>query len=55
MTHIGIIGAGIAGLHLSLFLQKHGIAATVYTSPERSAAFLQQHGWQGMPGAAKAA
>jgi 2-polyprenyl-6-methoxyphenol hydroxylase-like FAD-dependent oxidoreductase len=37
MTHIGIIGAGIAGLHLGLFLQKHGIAATIYTdkTPEQ--------------------
>ncbi|MDF1774551.1 MAG: monooxygenase [Rhizobiaceae bacterium] len=28
---IGIIGAGIAGLHLALYLQKHGIEATVIT------------------------
>jgi len=37
MTNIGIIGAGIAGLHLGLFLQKHGIAATIYTekTPEQ--------------------
>jgi hypothetical protein len=31
MKHIGIIGAGIGGLHLGLFLQRHGIAATIYT------------------------
>jgi 2-polyprenyl-6-methoxyphenol hydroxylase-like FAD-dependent oxidoreductase len=31
MKHIGIIGAGIAGLHLGLFLQRHGIEATIYT------------------------
>jgi hypothetical protein len=37
MTHIGIVGAGIAGLHLGLFLQKYGIAATIYTdkTPEQ--------------------
>jgi 2-polyprenyl-6-methoxyphenol hydroxylase-like FAD-dependent oxidoreductase len=37
MTNIGIIGAGIAGLHLGLFLQQHGIAATIYTekTPEQ--------------------
>lgn len=29
--HIGIVGAGIAGLHLALYLQKHGIAATLIT------------------------
>lgn len=31
MTTIGIVGAGIAGLHLALYLQKHGVAATLYT------------------------
>jgi hypothetical protein len=36
MTHIGIIGAGIAGLHLGLFLRQQGVAATIYT--ERTAA-----------------
>src|SRR5262245_23104573 len=37
MTHIGIIGAGIAGLHLGLFLQQHGIVATIYAekTPEQ--------------------
>lgn len=28
---IGIVGAGIAGLHLALYLQKHGVDATVIT------------------------
>jgi 2-polyprenyl-6-methoxyphenol hydroxylase-like FAD-dependent oxidoreductase len=31
MTNIGIIGAGVAGLHLALLLQKHGVNATLYT------------------------
>ena len=31
MTHVGIIGSGIAGLHLGLLLQKHGIGVTIYT------------------------
>ncbi len=31
MTSIGIIGAGIAGLHLALFLQQHGIPLTLYS------------------------
>jgi hypothetical protein len=37
MKSIGIIGAGIAGLHLGLFLRQHGIAATIYTekTPEQ--------------------
>jgi hypothetical protein len=37
MKNIGIIGAGIAGLHLGLFLRQHGIAATIYTekTPEQ--------------------
>jgi 2-polyprenyl-6-methoxyphenol hydroxylase-like FAD-dependent oxidoreductase len=37
MKNIGIVGAGIAGLHLGLYLQQHGIQATIYTdqSPER--------------------
>ena len=26
--NIGIVGAGIAGLHLALYLQKHGVDAT---------------------------
>src|SRR5580693_5026266 len=30
MHDIGIVGAGIAGLHLGLFLQKRGIQATLY-------------------------
>lgn len=28
---IGIVGAGVAGLHLGLFLLKHGIHASIYT------------------------
>jgi len=28
---IGIVGAGIGGLHLGLYLRQHGVAATVYT------------------------
>ncbi|WP_257164982.1 styrene monooxygenase subunit StyA [Bradyrhizobium sp. SRS-191] len=37
---IGIVGAGIGGLHLALYLQKHGIQATVLTDrePEQYAA-----------------
>jgi 2-polyprenyl-6-methoxyphenol hydroxylase-like FAD-dependent oxidoreductase len=31
MSNIGIIGAGIAGLHLGLLLRKYDIAATIYT------------------------
>jgi 2-polyprenyl-6-methoxyphenol hydroxylase-like FAD-dependent oxidoreductase len=29
--HIGIVGAGIAGLHLALYLQKHSVDATLIT------------------------
>jgi 2-polyprenyl-6-methoxyphenol hydroxylase-like FAD-dependent oxidoreductase len=35
MTSIGIIGAGIAGLHLGLFLRQRSVAATIHT--EKSA------------------
>ena len=37
MKNIGIVGSGIAGLQLGLFLQKHGIDATIYSdrSPEQ--------------------
>lgn len=35
MAGIGIVGAGVAGLQLGLFLQKHNIPATIYT--ERTA------------------
>lgn len=35
MTSIGIVGSGIAGLHLALYLQKQGIEATLYS--DRSA------------------
>lgn len=31
---IGIIGAGIAGLHLGLYLRKHGVDATIITDRE---------------------
>src|SRR5215216_5530264 len=31
MNNIGIIGAGIAGLQLGLFLRSYGIEATIYT------------------------
>ncbi|HKA17584.1 MAG TPA: styrene monooxygenase/indole monooxygenase family protein [Blastocatellia bacterium] len=31
MKNIGIVGSGIAGLHLALFLQKHGQDATIYS------------------------
>jgi hypothetical protein len=31
MKSIGIVGSGIAGLHLGLFLQKHGVDATIYS------------------------
>jgi 2-polyprenyl-6-methoxyphenol hydroxylase-like FAD-dependent oxidoreductase len=30
MDDIGVIGAGLAGLHLSLFLQRHGVPVTLY-------------------------
>jgi 2-polyprenyl-6-methoxyphenol hydroxylase-like FAD-dependent oxidoreductase len=31
MKHIGIVGAGIAGLHLGLFLQQHNVGVTLYS------------------------
>jgi hypothetical protein len=31
MPGIGIVGAGVAGLHLGLFLLQHGVSATIYT------------------------
>jgi 2-polyprenyl-6-methoxyphenol hydroxylase-like FAD-dependent oxidoreductase len=31
MPRIGIVGGGVAGTHLGLFLRKHGIAATIYS------------------------
>jgi hypothetical protein len=34
MTNIGIIGAGVAGLHLGLYLRQHGVETTLYA--ERS-------------------
>jgi 2-polyprenyl-6-methoxyphenol hydroxylase-like FAD-dependent oxidoreductase len=35
MKHaIGIVGAGVGGLHLALYLQKHGVDATVITDRE---------------------
>jgi hypothetical protein len=37
MKHIGIVGAGIAGLHLGLFLQQHNVDVTLYSerTPEQ--------------------
>ena len=35
MTNIGIVGAGVAGLHLGLYLRQHGIETTIYA--ERTA------------------
>src|SRR5215813_6016434 len=37
MKNIGIVGSGIAGLQLGLFLLKHGVDATIYSdrSPEQ--------------------
>jgi Styrene monooxygenase A putative substrate binding domain len=31
MTTIGIVGAGVAGLHLALYLQKQGVPVTLYS------------------------
>ena len=31
MTSVGIVGAGIAGVHLALYLQRHGVDCTIYT------------------------
>jgi hypothetical protein len=31
MKNIGIVGSGMAGLQLGLFLQKHGVDATIYS------------------------
>ena len=31
MAGIGIVGAGVAGLHLGLFLQRHGLPCTIYS------------------------
>jgi 2-polyprenyl-6-methoxyphenol hydroxylase-like FAD-dependent oxidoreductase len=31
MTSIAIVGAGVSGLHLGLFLQQHDVPATIYT------------------------
>lgn len=38
MTNIGIVGAGIAGLQLGLFLQQQGSAPTIYTDKTSSMA-----------------
>jgi 2-polyprenyl-6-methoxyphenol hydroxylase-like FAD-dependent oxidoreductase len=37
MKNIGIVGSGAAGLQLGLFLQKHGVGATIYSdrTPEQ--------------------
>jgi hypothetical protein len=37
MHNIGIVGAGIAGLHLALYLQQNGIDATIITDVEPEA------------------
>ncbi|MBN8293441.1 hypothetical protein JI664_15825 [Rhodobacter sp. NTK016B] len=37
MHNVGIVGAGIAGLHLALYLQKQGIDAVLYTDREPGA------------------
>ena len=39
---IGVVGAGIAGLHLGLLLQQAGIEATIFTehTPEQVTASL---------------
>ena len=33
---IGIVGAGIGGLHLALYLQKHGVDGLINTLAERN-------------------
>jgi 2-polyprenyl-6-methoxyphenol hydroxylase-like FAD-dependent oxidoreductase len=40
MTHIGIVGAGVAGLHLGLHLRQYGIETTLYAerTPEQQRA-----------------
>jgi 2-polyprenyl-6-methoxyphenol hydroxylase-like FAD-dependent oxidoreductase len=35
MTSIGIIGSGVSGLHLGLFLQQHDVPVTIYTDRAR--------------------
>jgi 2-polyprenyl-6-methoxyphenol hydroxylase-like FAD-dependent oxidoreductase len=37
MSEIGIVGVGIAGLHLGLFLRQHGVATAIYAdrTPEQ--------------------
>jgi len=39
MTSIAIIGSGVSGLHLGLFLQQHDVPVTIYTdkTPEQIA------------------
>jgi anaerobic glycerol-3-phosphate dehydrogenase len=32
MPDIGIIGGGIGGTHLGLFLRQHGVSATIYSA-----------------------
>lgn len=39
MTRIGIVGAGVSGLHLGLWLRHYGIDATIY-SEKTPAQFL---------------
>ena len=32
MPDIGIIGGGVGGTHLGLFLRQHGVSATIYSA-----------------------
>jgi Styrene monooxygenase A putative substrate binding domain len=51
MTTIGIVGTGIAGLHLALYLQQLGVSATLYAdrTPDglRASRLLNTQGFQG--------
>jgi len=40
MSNVGIVGAGIAGLHLALFLQQRGVSCTLYV--DRSASEMRR-------------
>jgi 2-polyprenyl-6-methoxyphenol hydroxylase-like FAD-dependent oxidoreductase len=43
MERIGIVGAGVAGLHLALYLQQHGVPARLYA--ERTPAAQRGPPW----------